>query len=208
MKTIKHTQKLVAIFLTFVLLMPTFVSCTKDNEEKFEINNYEYREKAKDIINGIDLINNNQNSFRTIGDIELTQEIVDEYALLLGYQEGEFTVEMIDTVIDKYNVAKVEGMEQFLDEYNFNEFTKITLKDISEGNWIQNLENQPNYANLNLNEKELLSLTNAYAQELNAQGRPFWGLFGAVVGAIIGSLICGICALGGAIVGGLIGGGK
>lgn len=171
-----------------------------------------YRQQASHIFDSIEILNtkrsNDMAQNRMIGNQELTQELVDEYAVMLGYEIGEVGLSDVEEIIDKYNLASSVGIEEFLEEYNYTEFTKLTLKDISEGNWIEGLENQPNYNNLNLNEKELLSLTNAYVQEMEARGSStanFWAGFGAVVGAIGGSLLCGVCTVVGAILGGWFG---
>ncbi len=217
MRTIKETKRLIAILLTYAFLMPTFYSCSRVSiDDGTSLNNSQYRKEAKKIIAGIDLVEQNlwsNSNSRLVKDFEITQELIDEQAVLLGYQEGEVSVEMINEIIEKYNISTSVGMDQFLADYNLTEFTKSSLKSISEGNWIENIENQIEYINLEIDEKEMLSLINAYGQELDYQGAgkySFWGLFGAIAGMIVGGLLCSLCIIAGGILGGLLGssGGK
>ncbi|QRM89581.1 hypothetical protein FG167_10175 [Lacinutrix sp. WUR7] len=217
MKTIKETKKLIAILLIYTFLMPTFYSCSKVNmDEGSSINNSLYRKEAKKIINEVDLVEKNLHSTinsRLTSDFEITQELIDEQLVLLGYQEGEISVEMVNEIITKYGVSTTDGIDQLLADYNLTEFTKSSLKSISEGNWIENIIDHVDYNNLEINEKEMLSFINSYGQELDYQGHgrySFWGLFGAIAGMLVGGLLCSLCIIVGGVLGGVLGstGGK
>lgn len=214
MKELKKIKRGLAMLLTVIFLSPTVISCTTDKEEV--VSNDKYRQQALKVINAIDLVKSDlaamQNANRMISGVEITQEVIDDYAVNLGYDQGEITLERVESIMDEYEVINNIGVEAFLEDHNLTQFTKITLKDISEGNWIEDIENHPEYINLNFNEKELLSFINAYAQEWDEQGRAngssnFWAGFGALAGAMAGGLLCGPCIFVGGLIGGLIGSG-
>ncbi|TXD81758.1 hypothetical protein ESY86_16230 [Subsaximicrobium wynnwilliamsii] len=206
MKTIKQTQKMVAIFLTFVFLIPTVVSCSGENVQSNKVGD-DYQKKAAKIFEAVDLVNQNfENLQMSKGtDYEITQELVDQYAVMLGYEAGEFDMVLVEEVVDKYADVLDRGYEQVLDDYALTSFAKITLVQIAEGNWIEDLENNPNYGNLSLTEKEMLSVANAYSQQSMQRLDAGPGI-GAFIGLIVGGFICNVwCVLGGAIIGGIIG---
>ncbi|HNQ26381.1 MAG TPA: hypothetical protein PKL92_00485 [Aquaticitalea sp.] len=208
MKAIKKSKRIVAIVLVCIFFIPTILSCSNEKQFIDESVN-KYRESALKIINAVEIVSNfEQNNFaQKDGDYEITQEMVDQYAVMLGYQAGDFDVYLVEQVIDKYADVLDKGYEQVIDEYDLSSFTKLSLKDIAEGNWIEDLESHPNYQNLSLTEKEMLSVANAYAQELQNNGKGITPAgVGAFIGLIVGGWICNVwCVLGGAIIGAIIG---
>lgn len=205
----KKYKKSIAYFLTLIFLTPMLWSCSRVNESRIKEDTNSYREMAKSIVETHKLfneINTNSPDFRTFDYGEISQEDVDYYASILGYDDGEFDVELVNAILEKYIDVLDHGYEQVIEDYDLSEFTKLSMVDIAEGRWIDDLESHPNFQNLNLTEKELLSLANAFAQELEERGTVTGQATGAFFGMIIGAWLCNVwCVLGGAIIGGIIG---
>ncbi|MCF6350254.1 MAG: hypothetical protein L3J23_04375 [Flavobacteriaceae bacterium] len=211
MKIIKKTQRLVAIFLTSVFMLPMIYSCTQEGL-RVNQNSLDYKKKAEYIFKSVKILETHlaksyQN--RTDSSYEITQELVDEYAVLLGHEEGSISLELVEEVIVKYADVIDRGYEQVLEDYDLTDFAKLSFKDIAEGNWIEDLESNPNYNNLSLNEKEMLSVANAYSYELISKDFDPGSSVGAFIGLIVGGFICNFwCVIGGAIVGAIVGSSK
>lgn len=215
MKTINEIRKLIAVFLTYSFLMPTFYSCASDANIYNSNLNSDYKKEAQQIVNSVDIFikkykNINNTMSKSIGGVELTQELVDEYAVLLGYDVGDINIATVEDIVDKYGLATQNGVEQMLNQYNLSDYTKLSFKEMSEGEWFKDLINQLEFDVLPDDEKELLLLFDSVKNEALARDRTpeeaFWQGFGAVAGAIVGGVICGICALVGGIIGGLFAG--
>ncbi|MEZ4793803.1 MAG: hypothetical protein R2783_10160 [Gelidibacter sp.] len=200
MKTIKETKRTIAIFLTYVFFIPTIVSCSSDKPSNDEVNS-SYNEIAKKyegiamkMANIQDNLNNySLNSFqnRSINGVELTQESIDEYAVLAGYEEGFVTLSLVEEIIDKNEDLIEFGYMQVLEDLNLGNFTKLKISEIIEGGWIEDLQESPEYENLNGGEKEVLALANTYAKEISmmptSEQARFWdGFTSGVVGAVVG----------------------
>lgn len=191
-------------------MMPMIWSCSQANDIKEPLETRKYRDMAKSIIESSEMFKElykNPTEIRTIDYGEISQDDVDYYATMLGHEPGEFDVALVDAILEKYIDVIDRGFEDVLEDYNLTEFTKISMTDIAEGRWIEDIESHPNYENLSLTEKEMLSLANAYAKELEQRDDLITGEgIGAFFGIIVGAWICNIwCVLGGAIVGGIIG---
>src|SRR5690606_31412851 len=177
--------------------------------------NSDYKKEAQQIVNSVDIFikkykNINNTMSKSIGGVELTQELVDEYAVLLGYDVGDINIATVEDIVDKYGLATQNGVEQMLNQYNLSDYTKLSFKEMSEGEWFKDLINQLELDVLPDDEKELLLLLESVKNEALARDRTreeaCWQGFGAVAGAIVGSVICGLCALVGGIIGGLFAG--
>ncbi|NRR93143.1 hypothetical protein HSX10_16320 [Winogradskyella undariae] len=218
MKIIKKFKSKIAYALTIVFLFPTMYSCTTDKlTNEFEENaTYDqiaqkYEGSAKQIADAIRLVNSElQNSFqeKQINGVEITQELVDQYAVAAGYDKGEFTVALVEEVMDKNEDLITYGYMQVLDDYNLTGFTKLKIQEILDGQaWISDLQNSPNYANLATNEKEMLTFINTVAKESSSftptEKARFWDGFTSFgVGAIAGGVLFGPLGM---FFGGLIG---
>ena len=205
----KKFKECIAWFLALVFMIPTAMSCSRATDISNIEDNLKYREMAKSISVSQKLFIEHYAiapQSRTFDYGEISQEDIDYYASLLGFEEGDFQVELVDAVLEKYIDVIDRGYEQVLEDFELTEFTKLTMVDIAEGRWIEDIESHPNYENLNLTEKEMLSLANAYAQELEERDMVTGEGIGAFFGMIIGGFLCNVwCVLGGAIIGGIIG---
>jgi|GEM_PF-6863144 len=194
---------MVAIFLTYVFFIPIIVSCSNEQQSISEENSSynkiakKYEGIAMKMANLQDKINNYAvSSFqnRSINGIELTQESIDEYAVLAGYEEGFITLSMVEEIMDKNEDLIEFGYMYVLEDLNLENFTKLKISEIIEGGWIADLQESPEYENLNGIEKEVLVLANTYAKEISMmptseQGR-FWdGFTSGIVGAIVGGFV-------------------
>lgn len=211
MKTIKETKRLIAIFLTVAFMMPTLYSCSKENKPNV-LDYSSFESEAQTIINGIDLVTNAENNpiSKNILEDGFTQEIVDEYAILLGYNPGDFSAESLENVLIKQ--AEGKTYTELMEEYNLSAFSKLALQNIKNGNVYENINDYQEFINLNENEKVIVSLSNTFIKsylEINKSNRPhsIQEATGALVGLLIGGALCGLlCAIGGTILGAIIGG--
>ncbi|WP_299128873.1 hypothetical protein [uncultured Winogradskyella sp.] len=211
MKTIKETKRLVAIFLTVIFMMPTMYSCSKGNN--LQDVNYSSRIDGQKIIEGINLAKKSSASIvsKNNSDITITQDIVDEYLIQLGFNEGDVSVETLNEVIAKHSENK--SYDELMEEYNISDISKIALQNIKEGNTYENLDDYEGYIDLEDNEKEIIAMSNSFMKSYNdsqkSSNHTKQEATGALVGLLIGGAICGVlCAIGGAILGAIIGGGS
>lgn len=208
MKNIKKFKSIIAYTLIVVFLLPTMYSCTADKlTNEFQENaSYEqiskkYEGAAKKMADALKSVDkefqNNISQQRSVNGIEITQSLVDQYAVAAGYQEGEISVALVEEVMDKNEDLIANGYMQVLDDYNLSGFTKLKIQEILNGeSWISDLQNSPNYANLATNEKEILTFINTVAKESSnftpTEQARFWDGFTSFgVGAIAGGLLFG-----------------
>lgn len=202
MKTIAYCQ-------SFILLFPSLYSCTKENnlpsiEKTAQLDiKYFTQETIKKTILFEEILNSSRNPL----PLNLTQELVDDYLVALGYQAGEITVLQVQELIDKLGIATVEGIQNLLEQYNLDEFTVNSINAIANGNPITDLNSIPDYLLLNQNQRELIQLANSITIAEIQDGRSCagWGGLGAVLGVLIGGVVCGPCIIVGGILGGSIG---
>ncbi len=210
MKHLKLIKKQVAYFLTIVLIVPLFNSCSAEKSIEND-SALRYQESAEKILEVVSNFRNNTSTtsvYRSTSE-GITQEMVDEYAEMLGYNAGDFSLSSVENIINKQSEGKT--YEELMEEYNLSSFARLTLQEIKDGDWKEDLENNQQYQSLNANEKEILSMSNAYMRAVFTQaddGHTIEEATGALVGLLIGGACCGVVgAIGGAIIGALIGGG-
>lgn len=153
--------------------------------------------------------NTEDNKFN--GDFEITQELIDHYAVLIGQEEGIVSVEMVEQVILQYADVIDRGFEMVIGDYDLTEFSKTTLLSIYDGETIENLESMLNYESLSVEEKEILSTANELEKlsSTEFERHSFGTGVGAFIGLIVGGFICSfLCVIAGAIVGGIVGASK
>lgn len=115
----------------------------------------------------------------------LDQTTVDYYAGLLGYSPGYLTLNQVNDVISQYGLATDEGIEAVLDQYQLSGLAKLTLKDISDGAFYEDLNQIPGFSDLNISEKEIIEAANIFVSESQQRS---CGV-GAFIGFVIGSFI-------------------
>ncbi len=196
---------LLAYFFTFLTLLPTIISCTKSDNSLDLKEKYNYKKEAKLVLEKINILEENLSNIRN--PIEINQETIEYYEELLDLEPGVITVEMVNEMIEEFGVYSSEGVQDLLEEYELDEFTKSTITSISNGELIIDLTLLPDFLALNESEKQLLAYANAILGEEINNGRSCagWGGVGAIIGGIIGGLFCGPCIIIGAIIGGSIG---
>ncbi|MBT8243721.1 MAG: hypothetical protein HKP48_01970 [Winogradskyella sp.] len=207
MKILKQTRKLIAIFLMVTFLMPSIYSCSDNNVNYLETNQYE--KESEGIINAINNYNNSQNSqaFRANSNSVITQQLVDEYLVLLGFSSGELLASDVDNIV----TTQLQGRtyNELMQDYNLSSFARLSLNEIKDGAFLDDLVNNPDFQNLSDNEKLIVSLSNSFMDAHRGSGHTIEEATGALIGIIIGAACCGFLgAIGGAIIGALIGGGS
>lgn len=168
-----------------------------------EVENIDYKLIANQYITNINIIENDFQTNRNPIPTEFDQATIDYYAGLLGYATGEITEEMVNEIIEKFDLAQTEGLETLLEQYGLEQFVKDMIVQISNGNTIDDLSLIPDYLLLNQNEKDLIALANSITQSEINSGRACE--LGGGTGALIGGLLCGACIVVGAVLFGSLG---
>lgn len=193
----------------FILVSLVFFSCSNEKPiENQEANSYEL--SAKKIFENYVIIENevHQNGVRST----LNQETVDYYASLAGYQAGEINLQFVIEVMDIVGSLEDNDFANILNQYEGDEFVKNIMITLSNGEWIENLDEDPQFLLLQNDKKELLLLSNAIAKEYSENGtnnqslyigRTHNGIGGFLIGTLIG---CGIGGPAGCVTGAVIGG--
>lgn len=174
MKTIKETKKFVAIFLTCALLMPTIISCAKDTNEVVLTSDNEqvFAEMSESIntINGVapdvqEIFKNNQDLSKN-NVYGITQELIDDFAVAYGFEEGAITLDFVNTIIEEKAKIDEVGFEDYTLNVSYNHYTKEKLVEMSAGEIIEDLENDLDFQNLPLEEKDILLMTKTFQEEI------------------------------------------
>lgn len=201
--------------MSITLLLPTLFSCAKDVSTGYTVKERQLKTTVNKIFENLDSLAGTSEIQKSGLDFEFTQESVDYYTGLLGYNPGDFSVETIESMAQQLGVVSQEGLSNFLIQHNITPGTKDLLVQILNGSPITDLSNFPEYLSKSQDEKELIELANIFILEAISQGRgcTFWGGVGAVLGALLGGAACTpVCIILGGVVGGLfgcdLGGGK
>lgn len=178
MKTIKKIKKSISILLAVVVLTPTIISCSKQSDsleiiskeelsykEMFSRVNFPINELKKKSLELNKYSKNSESSFKEISDIQITQELIDEYAEMMGFETGLVTLDFVESVIAEQGVITNITFDNYISNLNYDNFTKSKLIQISVGNTIQNLEEDINFQNLPLKERDLLLISNTFENE-------------------------------------------
>jgi hypothetical protein len=214
----KKGKGVFATILVTVFMISVITSCSSNEEINKDDISYSqlskkykgiYKKMAKDMgkIQSILL------KSKTAGDIEVTQELVDQYARELGYQPGEFNVQVVKDVITERNRTENLGLEALVESKDLSTFAKRKIIELSKGVVLTESEITEEFMNLSSSEKEMIAFGNVYLEEVIAENEIYYGkgmyypshtevVGGIVLGAMAGELFCGPpCALGGAVVG-------
>jgi hypothetical protein len=215
--------KKISHIFTLIMLFSLLVSgCSNDTERQNDNHNNIFVKEAKfvyDSFKTIESETNNPNSRILTGD-ELNQETLDYYIDLIGLEPNSVSLSDINQIIDDLSVAYENDVESVIAQSPYSSFTKNKLIEISNGNIVVDFNEIPEFAELDLTEKDILNFSNSVAIEFinnapidetsNRTEIPCpssaCGIGFAIAGGISGSAICGIpCGIGGAIIGMIIG---
>lgn len=217
MKKLKKFRSPIATLLTVVFATPLIYSCSAndadmtDGEAIYAELEAKYAANAKKMADSLTKMDWTSFSAKNIssGDLNITQELVDEYAAGAGYAAGEIQLSEVEQIFDKHSDLINNGLDQTLEDLNLSSFTKLSIKEILDGEaWIADLQQSPNYAALSMDEKEILTYMNTMAKEsvnmsVDTQAK-FWNGFTSFsVGVIVGGLL--FASPLGLVVGGFIG---
>lgn len=194
MKYISYTLKL-AFFFFLVL------SCSSPVKEEIKTVSYlelaskyeniEYQTtKAQELFSRL-----NESKMKSSQEFEITQGLVDQYAIELGYNAGDFTVENVNTVIQSHSELLNSNFQEIINNVDLSDYAKEKIIEISEGKILNNLDDVPEFVELSVKEKEIIVLGNEYLKDISANGnmaRGTWGFFeSGLTGAVVGGIICG-----------------
>lgn len=219
MKTIKETKKLIAYFLICTLLMPSVTSCIKDTDE---VDNRQDFSELTDGINRInsarpdieEILRNNQVANRN-NEYGITQELVDDFAVEYGFEGGAITMDFVEAVIEQQAIIELEGFEHYTFNLEYNPYTKEKLVRMSAGELIEDLENDLDFQDIPLDEKNILMITKQFQDEIanfNTSNRmpgwqPEWDTESFIGGMFVYQIAIGFASapIGAFIVAGLVG---
>lgn len=209
----KNFSKYLSIPLALFYLFISVVSCNSS-----EITNENVELKKQAAANAKKAINFYQNFKKTISQNAsyqrngLTQEILDNYLVEAGFNEGDVTVETVNEIVNK--ISENKTFNQKINETDFTDFTKNHLIEMKETGVIEDLHLEPEFQTLAYQEKEALLNSNELLRMYTIQEAttnvpcPSEACTGTLLllGAGIGGAICGpICAVVGGVVGLIIG---
>lgn len=221
MKQLKKIQSSLATLLTIIFLIPTAISCSEASEEltaeEAQIAEYKniekkYRGQASKMLNDLETVNEKflslqQVQSKNLNGTEVTQEMLDDYALSIGFESGMVTLDLFNTVMDDYEDLVNNNFDQVIDNKALNNFTKDKIKAIVNSNSNLNDLYTSEFHNLPTSEKEQLIYLNTLAEDANSlspeQNAKFWdGFTAGGVGFIAGSILCGLgCGVAGFFIG-------
>jgi len=213
MKSIKKTQRMVAVFLTYVFMFPMIYSCTQEKEMNqgqkitYEELSKKYQGISDQLSSNLSILNKkfNQNveTLRSSG-VEITQVMIDEYAVSIGYEPGFVSLSLVENVIEASGTILANGLENYVndiqvagEEVIISDFTKQKLIQITEGVVLSDLDNNQDFLDLQLVEKEMITVLNVFAEETQAQQAQSriidWDdpWIGGTAGVIVGAALLG-----------------
>lgn len=201
-------KNFLAYFFTFLTFFVSFHSCAPDtNVQPIAEENLTSRINTQEIISALGKVDNHFEMNRNSLPNELTQEYIDDYLVIMGYNPGEFTVSDVEEVIERLGISSIDSVEAALVELDLQQFTIDIIEQIKDGNYIDDLSSMPDYQNLDIDEKEILDMANALLLDdiNNNRGCQGGASMGALIGVALGSIFGPLGAVAGAVVGGMIG---
>jgi hypothetical protein len=190
--------------------MPTITSCVKDTNEvvPFSENEQAFAE-MRDAITTInkatpniqEIFQNNQISNRN-NEYGITQELIDDFALEYGFEEGAITLDFVESIIEQKAIIDETGFEGYTYNVSYNNYTKEKLVRMSTGEIIEDLENDLDFQNLPLEEKNILLITKTFQEDIssfntlnrNPSFQPEWSTEWFIVGMFSYQALIGFAA--------------
>ena len=218
----KNLSRKIAVATVCSLTLGFIVfGCVTENENAELTDSAKIKKDAKFVVSSYDHLMNslNQENSRFVIPSTLTQESIDNYLVQLNLQPGSVDVAAVTEIVSKLSDVAEQGNDAVIESTLYSTFTKEKLKEIAEGNLVENLEVIPEFADLSLSEKELLILCNNIAREYIETHEMRYGGNGdldcpssacgvayAIIGATTGTAICGLpCGIVGGIIGLILG---
>jgi len=201
--------------LLLVFCTVIFNSCTNDTNVREDEH---LRKQARFILDGKKAIEEElTKKTNTILDLEnLTQQQLDHYLVILGYNPGDMTVPQVLNLIAEANYILEIGINNYLQYLDYQPFTKEMILELASGNIVNDFNVYPEFHLLPVNEQDFLKLCNYILQE-NIGEQKSWiecpsNTCGAALGFALGGIgvaTCGpVCGGVGFVIGFIIGTGK
>lgn len=195
---------------TFISLL--LISCSSENFiEVQDTKSYEF--DARKFWEDVNTI---ENDFHINGvPSTLDQAKVDYYAAMAGYGPEEITLQFVLDVIEVVGLLEENDFETILEQHEENEFVKSSLLTLSSGEWIENIEEDPSFLELQSEQKDFLLISNAIVKEYSENNSNFHNVIyrthntmgGILIGGLIGTGLGGFPGgtIGGAVIGAMVG---
>ena len=204
--------------LVIVFMISIISSCSSDEETNNDGVTYSelsknYKGISGKISKSVAKIQSVSLKSKKNGNVEITQELIDQYAKELDYQAGEFDVQIVKDIIAERNRTEILGFETVVESKGLSTFAKRKIIELSNGIVLTETEINEEFMNLSSSEKEVIAFGNVYVEEVISKKGTYsesarsgcstnTALGNLLLGALAGELICGPpCAAGGAIVG-------
>ena len=149
----KKLQKFIAVKLSFLIVLMTTMSCSKNDlitstsNEKLVVQAKENSKKVVDLFLSVKKSVESKASSRSIED-DLTQEQIDQYLVESGLNAGDVSLQTVLTMVNYLNENSDLTFNERVNEMNFSNFAKTKLIEMNNNGVIANLPSQTGFQNL------------------------------------------------------------